>query len=865
MKNNKSIEEKVEDLAKKQIALLGCDIFLKTDIINPEIENAMRKAPSKTGGDGGNRPDIRLLLKTSSGKYIPIIIEVKGQRGKLIKLNPKGEVYNKTAEDKPNYTNISSFAVNGAVHYAEAIIGYSESYKEVISIGFNGYIEAGELKTELDVYYISDNNFSIPKRVGEFSDFSFLAPDNFDDFIQNVENLNLTTEEIETQSRKIEERIEISLKNLNQSMHDDLQIPPSSRVELVAGMIMAGLGVQNKVDKLEIPELKGQMGRNTNDGTIFINKISDFLTERELPVEKKDMLVNNLARVFVHSGLYNPINGESKLKTIYIKVKTEILPIFTSAHHLDFTGKLFNILNTWVDIPDSDKNDVVLTPRYVTTMMAKLAKVDRNSYVWDYAAGSAGFLISAMNIMIEDARNNIKSPDELNKKIAQIKINQLLGIEMRPDIYLLAVLNMILMGDGSSNILHKNSLTDYSGNYEWGYEKDTPFPANVFLLNPPYSAEGKGFIFVKKALERMKSGRAVILIQENAGSINGLPFTRELLKNNTLLASIRMADIFKGKAGVQTAVYVIEIGKAHDVKQMVKFINMTNDGYTRQNRRKSSLDVNLKNTANANERYQEVVDLVNYGKSYLNYFTEEEYVENTITLEGNDWTFADHRVKNNVPLEGDFLNVIEDYFIWKLGRIIKGEHDKLSYDKIINKNTKNSTQKFKKFPIVKVFNILKTKSLKKYKAGDLKGKCDDFYNLPALTAGVQNQGLAFYVPKDEATVLKNVISVSANGANSGIMFYQPYEFTVLQDSYAIGCLIGNPNEKQYLYLVTALQKSIRGYYEWTNKAGWARIKNEEIHLPVTDDGEIDFVYMENYINELSKIFVQRLEQFYSNK
>ena len=42
------------------------------------------------------------------------------------------------------------------------------------------------------------------------------------------------------------------------------------------------------------------------------------------------------------------------------------MPIFTSARHLDFTGKLFNVLNAWVDIPDSDKNDVVLTPRYVT-------------------------------------------------------------------------------------------------------------------------------------------------------------------------------------------------------------------------------------------------------------------------------------------------------------------------------------------------------------------------------------------------------------------------------------------------------------------------------------------------------------------
>jgi len=438
---------------------------------------------------------------------------------------------------------------------------------------------------------------------------------------------------------------------------------------------MAGLGVPDKVAPLEVSELKGQTGQNTNDGRVIINKISDFLTERDLPQEKRDMIVNDLSRVFVHSGLYNPFNGESKLKTVYAKVKSEILPIFTSAHHLDFTGKLFNVLNEWVDIPDSDKNDVVLTPRYVTTMMAKLTRVDRNSFVWDYAAGSSGFLISSMKLMIEDAENSIKSPEKLSDKIRDIKFKQLLGIEKRSDIYLLAVLNMIMMGDGSTNILHKDSLKDYTGNYEQGEEKDKPFPANVFLLNPPYSADGKGFIFVKKALDRMTSGRAAILIQENAGSGNGLPYTKELLNNNTLLASIHMADIFRGKAGVQTAVYVFEIGKAHDTKQLVKFINMTNDGYSRQNRKRSSLDVNLRNLDHANERYQEVVDLVNYGKTYLKYFTEGEYVEDTITLNGNDWTFSQHKKIDTIPTEVDFMKVVSDYLAWEVGQVLRGEYN----------------------------------------------------------------------------------------------------------------------------------------------------------------------------------------------
>ncbi len=74
-------------------------------------------------------------------------------------------------------------------------------------------------------------------------------------------------------------------------------------------------------------------------------------------------------------------------------------------------------MNEWVDIPDSDKNDVVLTPRYITQLMAKIALVDKDSYVWDYATGSAGFLISSMKLMIQDAQKRIKSKSELDEKL----------------------------------------------------------------------------------------------------------------------------------------------------------------------------------------------------------------------------------------------------------------------------------------------------------------------------------------------------------------------------------------------------------------------------------------------------------------
>ena len=115
---------------------------------------------------------------------------------------------------------------------------------------------------------------------------------------------------------------------------------------------------------------------------------------------------------------------------------------------------------------------------------------------------------------------------------------------------MLAILNMIMMGDGSSNILNKDSLKDFNGNYGFGNTNDK-FPANAFVLNPPYSAPGNGMVFVEKALSMMEKGYAAIIIQNSAGSGKASGYNKKILKHSTLLASIKMPiDLFVGKSSV---------------------------------------------------------------------------------------------------------------------------------------------------------------------------------------------------------------------------------------------------------------------------------------------------------------------------
>lgn len=172
---------------------------------------------------------------------------------------------------------------------------------------------------------------------------------------------------------------------------------------------------------------------------------------------------------------------------------------------------------------------------------------------------------------------------------------------------MLAVLNMILMGDGSSNILNKDSICDFDGNYK-SNDEQKEFHANAFVLNPPYSAKGNGMIFVEKALSMIKTGYASVIIQSSAGSGKAISYNREILKHNTLIASIKTpVDLFIGKSSVQTNIYVFRVGEAHQKDDIVKFIDFSNDGYKRSNRKKSMANVNLKDVDRAKERYQELI------------------------------------------------------------------------------------------------------------------------------------------------------------------------------------------------------------------------------------------------------------------
>ena len=667
-----SVEPNIADLANGWMKSYRLDYKLEQESLNTEIDQALNDYASKNGGTGGNRPDAKLLLQDKNLVNYPVLIEYKGYKDKLVRLDAEGKVANKTAKNLPDYKTINSYAVNGAVHYANALLHYT-SYTDIIAIGMTGYKDdTGELQYEIGVYYVSKSNFGIGQKVDNYTDLSFLKKNNFDKFIEKVKQLQLTAEEIEKLRERREQEINASLVKLNNYIYQNEKgLSERDRVYLVAASIIATLGVPGKVAALEKTDLKSSNEEGNRDGDIILRKIKAFLSEKELPQEKRDLIVRTLQNTLTTGNINKIENGETQLKRVFTKIIDDLGIYYKIGLSTDFTGKLFNEMYSWLGFSQDKLNDVVLTPSYVATLLARLARVNMDSYVWDFATGSAGLLVAAMNEMLIDAKNKIKSPDKLALKSAEIKANQLLGLEILSEVYMLAILNMILMGDGSSNIINKDSLNEFNGNYGFG-KTDKKFPANAFVLNPPYSAPGNGMVFVERALSMMEKGYAAIIIQNSAGSGKATEYNKRILQHSTLLASIKMPiDLFLGKSSVQTNVYVFRVGEAHQKDDVVRFIDFSVDGYTRTNRKKAS--VNLRDTDHAKERYAELVDLVRFGKGKLNYYTEKEYYEGTIDPDnGADWNQT--APIDTKPTLEDFKKTVSDYLAWEVSNLLKNQN-----------------------------------------------------------------------------------------------------------------------------------------------------------------------------------------------
>ncbi|MGU9545693.1 HsdM family class I SAM-dependent methyltransferase [Bacillus cereus] len=663
------LEDDVNDYVKKQLESLGLkkltDYNVESSMSDYMKEALKGSAKTKNKANYG-KPDFHIE------KYnIPVIIENKLNNKKHIAENKDGI----KLDDK----SVSNYAVNGAIYYAQNMIA-SEKYSEVVAIGISG--DSSE-NVKISVYYVFGATVK-PKFMKNYTELDFL--ENKTTFKSFYEDASLSDKEKHQILIDSQESLKKHAKNLNVLMNNH-NIPVDQRVVYVSGMLLSMQDVVdsdgNKIDDGLIPaDLKGTQHELKRDGVKVVNQVSVYLAQKEIPQEKRDLMLGSFREsISLDSDRDIPTDLDKQVSTLlnekasvtkqvfmYI-YENVFLSIDGTAGHLDIMGEMYSVFLKYA-LGDGKEIGIVLTPPYITKMMADILDVNMDSHVMDLATGSAGFLIASMESMIQHAEQKYgKKTSKAEAKIEEIKKNQLLGVELNAKMFTLASTNMILRGDGSSNI-QKGSSFDRPKEL---YDK---FKADKLLLNPPFTFEENGMPFLLHGLNNMKKGgRAAIIIQDSAGSGKAIKTNKDILGKHKMIASIKMpADTFMPAAAVQTSIYVFEAGTPHKLESdVVKFIDFRNDGYKRTTRKISELD-------NPIERYQDIVKIYRSGKNAIKnpefhnnlWNLDEVYFEDFISDSGVDWNLEHHQLIGNVPDETDFINTVSEFISFEIGEILKG-------------------------------------------------------------------------------------------------------------------------------------------------------------------------------------------------
>lgn len=316
--------------------------------------------------------------------------------------------------------------------------------------------------------------------------------------------------------------------------------------------------------------------------------------------------------------------GDAETDTEKLVEELIVNPFGQSFSMLDVVGNLYNR----ADAQNGHGLGIVLTPSMVTNLMCDLIDVNSDSHVLDLCTGAGAFPVAAINHGAKD----------------------ILALEYQPEMAELAKQNIKLSG-GDPYSVH---VTD-----SFKYDKFDDFKADRLLINPPYSFEQKGQPFLKLGLDHLHpGGLAAIIIMSGAGSGSAAEINKEILKDNTLLASVEMPEkLFYPAASVSTCIYVLRHGRPHDFdNDKVKFIKFIDDGFSRTKR-----TFNIQGSNDPDELYDHILSLYQNGKDNSNGQYDDEYIEDTITGNGDDWNFDHHHEIDLRAKPEDFYKVVKDY------------------------------------------------------------------------------------------------------------------------------------------------------------------------------------------------------------
>lgn len=597
-----------------------------------ELDEAFKTASKALSGKAGY-PDFCAVVKD-----FVFVFENKANIDKHCKLDSKNCI------DLENADSVKNYAVNGAIHYGKHLAKHT-NYKKIIAIAVSG----NEKRHKITPYFINENGF-VTKDLKDLEDFIVFNEYNIEEYY---------TKEILKEQTNQEKTTEQLLKDAKE-LHEDLRnygnLRDTEKPIVVSGILLALEEIKYKNFDLE----RLNADKQKSDGIKIYEAIADNLKRANVrPEVKKDKLLSQFS-IIKDTPKINETNstlGKTPLKHytefLYKRIYQNIKYTQTSE---DILGLFYSEFMKYGG-GDGQTLGIILTPKHICELFCDLVELKPNDVVFDPCCGTAGFLIAAMHNMLSQVT------DETQRQ--HIKENQLFGIEEKPDMFCIATTNMIVRGDGKSNLENKDFLKQNP------FELQKDIAASIGMMNPPYSQGSKAnpnlyeIAFSEQLLDSLTKGaKAIVIIPQSAvtgKSKEEKAVKANILKKHTLEGVITCnKNTFYG-VGTNPCIAIFTAWIPHHKDKICKFINYEDDGFEVQKHK------GLVETIHAKDKKAHLL------KVWRDEMEAESKFCVKTTIEAQDeWLHSFYYFNDEIPKYEDFDKTMADYLTFEFNMITHG-------------------------------------------------------------------------------------------------------------------------------------------------------------------------------------------------
>lgn len=758
--------------------------------------------------------------KNATGKpgFPEFIVSFPGKPAALIVVECK--------RDKAHHASISrdkpkGYAVDGVLHY----IRHAKAVDPNLSI-------VGIAVSGLDPAHLSISTFYSPP--GEIS-----CSETVDSTLLSIQSYLRMAENEELAKDLSDIHIQRKAVQYNDLLHK-YEIPEQERCTFISSALVALQDDYFRSSYHTATDVKEVVSS-------IIDACERVLKKNGITEERRETIVRQYEQIKGHKittvkFIKNKATGveeENDAVTTFIRrLHKEIYPLaLYEEQGFDVLGRFYR---EFVRYAGSDQaTGLVLTPEHITDLFCDLVRIQHNDIVYDPCCGTGGFLIAALKRMVSQSGNDID-------RIRHIKEHQLIGSEVRADMFTYACSNMMMRGDGKSQIYNEDC---FSAAHK---SKVKALRPTVAMLNPPYSktnGPSNQLRFVLNALEDLEqSGRCAAIVQMSCALTSKKEVVekhKELLKSHRLDAVISLPDQLFYPVSVNTCIMVFTAHVPHPEGHPTWFGYLKDDGFSLHKSRgriPTSWDEKRLKFLSLYPHYDAPGLAVRQAVMATDEWCAEAYLETDFTK--IDWSSFPEKIK-------EYLS----------SQFLAGDLNAISPPAEGKAPAKLNPTEWSPFRYDEVFRVMKGYYNKKPPTAKASNSTIPFVGATEYHNGVTAHCLAEdvqlysrngeenpYEKTDRKLFPAGGLTVSNNGS-VGNAFYQPKEFTCSHDVNPLYLIDHEMSPELGMFLGTLIEVE---KYRWGYGRKWrpSRMPHSIIRLPVTTKGNIDWTSMEDYIKSL---------------